>query len=173
MSTAGRHRASRAGSPIRYGGVWRAVSTYDELAAWFVAPMEFTTRTAVAMEAPGEVARYDPPTALELGMGRRALLVRARARWDGTPSTFPPHLRAGRARRGLRQAGTSTSTPSEAHLDRQPPGDADPQHLVELNDRYAERFGLDREASAGATSTSITARRAIEADAATGPGASP
>ncbi|MDF2747427.1 MAG: hypothetical protein K0S98_1713 [Propionibacteriaceae bacterium] len=47
--------------------VWRAVSTYDELAAWFVAPLDFqnTGQRFEAMEQSGEVLRFE--------VGRRAI----------------------------------------------------------------------------------------------------
>ena len=46
--------------------VWRAVSTYDELAAWFVAPVDFKEvgQRFEAMEQPGEVLRFEAPRSL-------------------------------------------------------------------------------------------------------------
>ena len=127
--------------------VWRAASTHDELAAWFVAPMEFTHQGQRfdAMEVPGEVVRYDPPTALEWEWGGERFSFELEPDGDGTMLTFR-HI-FGQVERGADYAAGwhFHLDRLEAHLDRQPPGDADPEHLVALNDRYAERFGLDRE----------------------------
>ena len=127
--------------------VWRAVSTYDELAAWFVAPMEFTHagQRFEAMEQSGEVLRYEPPRVLEWEWGGERFSFELEPAGDGTVLTFV-HVFAQRDHGADYASGWHFHFDRlDAHLDGRPVPDADPAALVALNDRYAERFGLDRE----------------------------
>src|SRR4051794_19575254 len=65
--------------------VWRAVSTYHDLAAWFVAPMEFTGagQEFDAMEQHGEVLRFEPPNVLEWNWGEERFSFELRADGEG------------------------------------------------------------------------------------------
>lgn len=135
----------RLGHPVER--VWRAVSTHDELAAWFVAPMEFTHvgQRFTAMELSGEVLRFEPPHALEWEWGGEAFSFYLEPDGDGTLLTFV-HVFNQRDRRANYASGWHFHFDRlETHLDGHPLTDAEPGQLVALNDRYAERFGLDRE----------------------------
>jgi uncharacterized protein YndB with AHSA1/START domain len=127
--------------------VWRAVSTHDELAAWFVVPMEFTKagQRFEAMDQPGEVLRYEPPRALEWEWGGERFSFDLEPAEDETRLTFV-HVIGDRERGADYASGWHFHLDRlEAHLAARPVPDADPAELLALNDRYAERFGLDRE----------------------------
>jgi len=127
--------------------VWRAVSTHDELAVWFVAPMEFTHvgQHFEVMGQPGEVLRYEPPGALEWEWGGERFSFVLESTNDGTLLTFV-HVFADQTLGADYASGWHFHFDRlEAHLAGQPPADTDPAQLVALNDRYAERFGLDRD----------------------------
>ncbi len=70
--------------------VWRAVSTYDELAAWFVVPVDFKDvgQHFEAMEQPGEVLRFEPPRSLEWEWGGERFSFDLEPDEDGTVLTF-------------------------------------------------------------------------------------
>ncbi len=125
--------------------VWRAVSTYDELAAWFVAPMELSQsgQRFEAMGEPGEVLRFDPPHVLEWDWGGERFSFQLEPDGQGTVLTFL-HVFAQRDRGADYASGWHFHFGRlQAHLDGQPLVDADPSELVALNDSYAARFGLD------------------------------
>lgn len=125
--------------------VWRAVTEYDELAAWFVAPMEFTGagQTFEAMEQPGEVLRFEPPRALEWDWGEERFSFELDPDGDGTLLTFI-HVFADRDRAANYASGWHFHFDRlRAHLEGEPVPEADPDRLTELNDRYADELGVD------------------------------
>jgi uncharacterized protein YndB with AHSA1/START domain len=125
--------------------VWRAVTTHDDLAAWFVAPMEFTGagQEFDAMEQHGEVRRFEPPHFLEWDWGEERFSFELSADGDGTLLTFV-HLFADRERAANFASGWHFHFDRlRAHLDGEPVPEADADRLVELNDRYAEHLGID------------------------------
>jgi uncharacterized protein YndB with AHSA1/START domain len=127
--------------------VWRVVSTYDELAAWFVAPVEFPQagQRFEAMEQSGEVLRFESPLTLEWEWGGERFSFHLEPDGDGTLLTFV-HVFAERDHGADFASGWHFHfSRLEAHLDGDPVPEAEPADLVALNDRYAERFGLDRE----------------------------
>jgi uncharacterized protein YndB with AHSA1/START domain len=127
--------------------VWRAVTTYDELAAWFVAPMEFTEagQRFEAMEQPGEVLRFDPPHFLEWNWGEERFSFDLRPDGDGTLLTFT-HVFGDADRAANYASGWHFHFDRlRAHLDGEPVPEPDPGVLVDLNDRYAEHLGVDAE----------------------------
>jgi uncharacterized protein YndB with AHSA1/START domain len=77
--------------------VWRAATSYDDLAAWFATPVEFTHagQHFEAMEERGEVLRYEPPRLLEFAWGDERLSF-----------DLEPELRA--ARTGGTRSGRGT-----------------------------------------------------------------
>jgi uncharacterized protein YndB with AHSA1/START domain len=127
--------------------VWRAVTTYDDLAAWFVVPMEFTNagQHFESMGQRGEVLRFEPPRALEWEWGGERFWFELEPDGDGTLLTFV-HVIDDREHGANYASGWHFHLDRlQAHLDGEPVPEADPDRLVELNDLYAERFGLDRE----------------------------
>jgi uncharacterized protein YndB with AHSA1/START domain len=135
----------RLGHPIQR--VWRAVSTYDELAAWFVVPMEFTEvgQRFEVMEQPGEVLRFEPPSMLEWEWGGERFSFHLEPDGDATRLTFL-HVFARRDHGADYASGWDFHLDRlQAHLEGRSVPEADHERLVALNDRYAERFGLDRE----------------------------
>jgi uncharacterized protein YndB with AHSA1/START domain len=125
--------------------VWRAVTTYDDLAAWFVAPMELTGvgQKFEAMEQPGEVLRFEPPRVVEWLWGEERFSFELRTDGHGTLLTFT-HVFADRDRAANYASGWHFHFDRlHAHLDGEPVSEADPGRLVELNDRYAEHLGVD------------------------------
>jgi uncharacterized protein YndB with AHSA1/START domain len=127
--------------------VWRAVSERDELAAWFVAPVELqgAGRRFEAMGQTGEVLRFEPPRALEWEWGGERFLFALEPDGDGTRLTFV-HVFAARDHGADYASGWHTHLDRlDAHLGGDPVPDPEPARLVELNDRYAQRFGLDPE----------------------------
>jgi uncharacterized protein YndB with AHSA1/START domain len=127
--------------------VWRAVTSYDDLAAWFVAPMEFrhVGQRFEAMEQSGEVLRFEPPHKLEWEWGGERFSFDLEADEDATVLTFVHVF-------GPRDHAADYASGWHFHLDRlnahlggQPLSDADPANLVALNDDYARRFGVDPE----------------------------
>jgi uncharacterized protein YndB with AHSA1/START domain len=133
----------RLGYPIER--VWRAVSTKDELAAWFVAPMEFTGvgQRFEVMDQRGEVLRYDPPRALEWEWGGERFSFDLEPDGDGTLLTFI-HVIAQRDRAADYAAGWHFHLDRlEAHLAGQTVPEGEAAQLIALNDTYSERFGLD------------------------------
>ena len=127
--------------------VWRAVTERDELAAWFVAPMEFTAadQRFEAMEQPVEVQRFEPPHAVAWDWGGELLSFELEPDGDGTRLTFV-HVFGDRPHAANYGSGWHFHFDRlDAHLDGRPAPDAQPARLVELNDRYADAFGLDRE----------------------------
>jgi uncharacterized protein YndB with AHSA1/START domain len=127
--------------------VWRAVSTQDELAAWFVAPMEFKEagQRFEAMEQKGEVLRFEPPHALEWEWGGERFSFDLEPDGDGTRLTFTHVFRKRDHGADYASGWHFHFDRLEAHLAGGPVKDGEPAELVALNDRYAERFGLDRE----------------------------
>lgn len=127
--------------------VWRAVSSRDELAVWFVVPLDLT-RTGQrfeAMEQTGEVLRLEPPHTLEWEWGGERFCFQLEPDGDGTLLTFVHVF-------GPREHGADYASGwhhhlgrLRAHLDGHPLPEADPADLVALNDRYSELFGLDPE----------------------------
>ena len=127
--------------------VWRAVSRHDELAAWFVVPMEFTEagQRFEAMEQSGEVLRFEPPRRLAWEWGGERFSFDLEPDGDGTLLTFV-HVFADREHGADYGSGWHFHLDRlTAHLDGQPVPEGDPAELAALNDRYADRFGLDRE----------------------------
>ena len=127
--------------------VWRAVSTYDELAAWFVAPMAFTHagQRFEVMDQSGEVLRYEAPRALEWEWGGERFSFDLEPEGEGTLLTFV-HVFGDRDRGADYASGWHFHLDRlETHLDGRPVPEAEAAQLVALNDSYAERFGLDRE----------------------------
>ena len=127
--------------------VWRAVSAYDDLAAWFVAPMEFTGvgQKFEAMEQHGEVLRFEPPNVVEWQWGEEEFSFDLRPDGDGTLLTFV-HVFADRDRAANYASGWHFHFDRlRAHLDGEPVPEADAERLVELNDRYADWLGVDAE----------------------------
>lgn len=127
--------------------VWRAVTDYDDLAAWFVAPVEFTHvgQRFEAMDESGEVLRYEPPRVLAFEWGGEHFSFDLEPDGDGTRLTFV-HVFATRDRGADYASGWHFHLGRlDAHLAGQPLTEADPTELVALNDAYSERFGLDRE----------------------------
>jgi uncharacterized protein YndB with AHSA1/START domain len=127
--------------------VWRAVSTYDELAAWFVAPMEFTHagQRFVVMAEPGEVLRFEPPRALAWEWGGERFSFELQPDGDGTVLTFV-HVFAERARGADYASGWHFHLDRlEAHVAGRRVPEDEPARLMALNEGYAERFGLDPE----------------------------
>lgn len=127
--------------------VWRAVTERDELAAWFVAPVGFTGvgQRFEAMEQSGEVLRFEPPRALEFEWGGERFSFELAPDGDGALLTFV-HVVARREHGADYASGWHHHFERlDAHLDGRPVPDADPARLVELNDSYAARFGLDPE----------------------------
>lgn len=125
--------------------VWRAVSAHDELAAWFVAPMEFrhVGQRFEAMAEPGEVLRYEPPRVLEWQWGGEQFSFVLEPTNDGTLLTFV-HVFGDRERGADYASGWHFHFDRlEAHLAGKTPAEAEPALLLALNDRYSERFGLD------------------------------
>ena len=62
--------------------VWRAVTEPEELARWFVAPVDWRPEVGAGFTSvgqAGEVIAVEERRFLRLGMGRRALFVQARA----------------------------------------------------------------------------------------------
>ena len=70
--------------------VWRAVTSSDELAAWFLAPMDLTRagHRFEAMEEPGEVLRCEPPRFVEWVWGGETLSFQLAPDGEGTLLTF-------------------------------------------------------------------------------------
>ena len=133
--------------PHPIGRVWRAVSEHDELAAWFVAPIHFTAvgQRLEAMEQAGEVLRFEPPRALEWEWDGERFSFDLEPDGEGTRLTFV-HVFAARDHGADYASGWHFHFDRlEAHLDKRPVPEADPARLVELNDRYADRFGLSRD----------------------------
>jgi uncharacterized protein YndB with AHSA1/START domain len=127
--------------------VWRAVTSYDDLAAWFVVPMEFTHagQRFEAMEESGEVLRYEPPRLLAFEWGGEQLSFALEPDGDGTRLTFV-HVFADRDRGADYASGWHFHLGRlDAHLAGTTLPEEDPAELVALNDAYSERFGLDRE----------------------------
>jgi uncharacterized protein YndB with AHSA1/START domain len=127
--------------------VWRAISERDELAAWFVAPMAFEAegQRFEAMDQPGEVLRLEPERALEWEWGGERFLFELFPDGDGTRLVFV-HVFASREHGADYASGWHFHFERlDAHLAGRPVPAADPARLVELNDRYADQFGLDRE----------------------------
>lgn len=127
--------------------VWRAVTSYDELAVWFVAPVEFTEagQQFEAMEERGEVLRYEPPRVLECEWGGERFSFDLQPDGDGTLLTFV-HVFGDRDHGADYASGWHFHLDRlQAHVDGEPVPNAEPSHLVALNDCYAERFDLDRE----------------------------
>jgi uncharacterized protein YndB with AHSA1/START domain len=129
--------------------VWRAVSEPRELAQWFVAPVEWTPEvgeTFTSMEQPGEVTEVDPPRALEWVWGGEAFRFQLEPNGDGCVLVFthafdertfgPQHASGWDAHLARLEAHLAGRTMSEEEF---------LAPLVELNDFYAERFGMDAE----------------------------
>jgi len=125
--------------------VWRAVTTYDDLAAWFVAPMELTGvgQTFEAMDQHGEVLRFEPPRAVEWLWGEERFSFDLRPDGDGTVLTFVHVFGDGDRAANYASGWHFHFERLRAHLEGQPVPEADPARLVELNDRYAEHLGVD------------------------------
>lgn len=127
--------------------VWRAVSAEEELAEWFVVPMDLRHQGQrfQLMEQPGTVLRYDPPRVLEWEWGDDRFSFHLEAEGGVTVLTFV-HVFGDRSRGADLGSGWHVHLESlEAHLSGVPVPDADPARLLALNDSYAERFGLDPE----------------------------
>ena len=127
--------------------VWRAVSTYDELAAWFVAPLDFqnTGQRFEAMEQSGEVLRFEPPRGLEWEWGGERFSFDLEPDGDGTVLIFV-HVFAKRDHGADYASGWHFHfNRLDAHLAGRPVPEGEPGQLVALNDHYSERFGLDPE----------------------------
>ena len=129
--------------------VWRAVSDPDELERWFVARPERTPKHGEQWEAmgePGEIVECEPPTLLAWTWGGERFRFELRPQGDGCLLTFT-HVFDDRALGAQHAAGWETYFARlDAHLgggylseeEAHEPG-------AELNERYAERFGLDPE----------------------------
>ena len=127
--------------------VWRAISEYDELAAWFVAPMVFEAagQRFEVMGQPGEVLRFEPERALEWEWAGDRFLFELFPDGDGARLVFV-HVFAAREHGANLASGWHLQLDGlEAHLAGRPVPEAAPARLVELNDGYAEQFGLDPE----------------------------
>ena len=127
--------------------VWRAVSTYDELAAWFVGPVDFQEvgHRFQAMEQPGEVLRFEAPRSLAWEWGGEQFSFDLEPDGDGTVLTFV-HVFADRDHGADYASGWHFHFDRlEAHLEGRPVPEGEPSQLAALNDHYSERFGLDRE----------------------------
>jgi uncharacterized protein YndB with AHSA1/START domain len=127
--------------------VWRAVSTYDELAAWFVVPVDFKDvgQRFEAMDQPGEVLRFEPPRSLEWEWGGERFSFDLEPDEDGTVLTFV-HAFTDRDHGADYASGWHFHLDRlEAHLEGRPVPEAERDQLVALNDRYSERFGVDPE----------------------------
>jgi uncharacterized protein YndB with AHSA1/START domain len=127
--------------------VWRAVSARDELAAWFVAPLDLTGPGGrfEAMEEPGQVLRAEPPRLLELEWGGETLRFELEEDGAGTLLTFV-HVFADAERAANYASGWHAHFDRlDAHLAGKPVLEPEPARLVALNDLYAERFGVDPE----------------------------
>jgi uncharacterized protein YndB with AHSA1/START domain len=127
--------------------VWRAVSTYDELAAWFVAPVDFKAvgQRFEAMEQAGEVLRLEPPRGLEWEWGGERFSFDLEPDGDSTVLTFV-HVFADRDHGADYASGWHFHFDRlAAHLEGRPVPEGEPAQLAALNDRYSARFGLDPE----------------------------
>src|SRR3954451_13631241 len=130
--------------------VWRAITEPDELARWFVAPVQWTPEAGERFEAAGqtgEVTELEPPRVLAWTWGGedfrfelapdggdrcglnfthvfedRSLDAQHAAGWEAYLSRLDAHLDGG------------FMSEMEAHVP-----------VAELHERYAERFGLDPE----------------------------
>lgn len=125
--------------------VWRAVTTYDDLAAWFVVPFAFTYQGQQfeSMGEPGEVLRFEVPRVLEWEWSGERFAFELEAGGDATLLTFL-HVFKERERGADLASGWHFHLDRlEAHLAGFPVPEGDPRELAALNDRYAERFGLD------------------------------
>ena len=128
--------------------VWRAVSTRDELAAWFVVPLDLTRagQRFEAMDQTGEVLAFEPPRTLEWEWGGERFCFRLEPDGDAATLLTFVHVFA------LREHGADYASGwhyhldcLEAHLDGLPVPEAEPGDLVASNDRYSDMFGLDPE----------------------------
>lgn len=133
--------------PHRVERVWRAVTSYEDLAAWFVVPMEFTHvgQRFEAMEESGEVLRFEPPRLLAFAWGDEHLSFELEPDGDGTRLTFVHVFDARDHGANYASGWHHHFARLDAHLAGRPLPEDDPAELVALNDAYSERFGLDRE----------------------------
>lgn len=129
--------------------VWRAITEPGELAAWFVAAVEWKPEVGEAFEAMGqrgEITDLEPQRLFAYTWGGERLSFELRPDGDGCLIVFT-HVFDDRA------FGAQHATGWEIHLDRLDghlagefvsEGEA-LEAFAELHERYAERFGLDPE----------------------------
>ena len=129
--------------------VWRAVTEPDELAQWFVAPVEWRPvvgASFVSIDEPGEVTAVDEPRLFAWRWGGDDFSFELEPDGDGCRLTFT-HVFADAALVANYAAGW------EIHFDRLHVHlgggrlcyeDA-AQRVPELHERYAEAFGVDPE----------------------------
>ena len=127
--------------------MWRAVTSPDELAAWFLAPLDLTRagHRLEAMEELGEVLRCEPPRFVEWMWGAETLSFQLAPDGEGTLLTVRHAFARGDHAADYASGWHVHVDRLLAHLDGQVVPEAEPARPVALNDDYADRFGLDPE----------------------------
>jgi uncharacterized protein YndB with AHSA1/START domain len=129
--------------------VWRAITDPDELAQWFVAPVQWTPEVGEAfesMEQPGEVTEVEPPHVLAWTWGGEQFRFDLAAEGERCVLVFT-HVFGDRKLGAQHAAGWEAILGRlDAHLVGEVVSDvALYETFPELNERYSERFGLDPE----------------------------
>jgi uncharacterized protein YndB with AHSA1/START domain len=144
--------------------VWRAVTEPDELARWFVAPVQWTPETGETFESmgqSGQIIELEAPQSIAWTWGGERFSFELRADGGGCLLVFT-HVFDDRALGAQHATGWAIYLARlGAHLGGEALVEWDAyDEFAELHERYAARFGLDPEAGRRA----IAAHRAQQAE---------
>ncbi len=137
----------RLGHPVER--VWRAITDPDELARWFVAPVEWTPAPGErfeSMEQTGEITELEAPHRIAYEWGGEQFRFELQPDGDGCLLVFT-HVFDDRALGAQHAAGWEVYLGRlDAHLEGRFVSEEDVHAAFpEVHERYAERFGLDPE----------------------------
>jgi uncharacterized protein YndB with AHSA1/START domain len=129
--------------------VWRAISDPEELARWFVAPVEWTPAAGErfeSMEQTGEITELEAPHRIAFEWGGEQFVFELEPDGDGCLLVFT-HVFDDRALGAQHAAGWEVHFDRlDAHLEGRFMSELEAHEAFpEVHERYAGRFGLDPE----------------------------